>query len=49
MDRGAWRATVHWTARSQTRQSDLARMHVPPHWAVSHFRIESMPLYRLCI
>ena len=22
MDRGAWRATVHWAAKSQTRLSD---------------------------
>ena len=25
MDRGAWRATVHGVAKSQTRRSDLAR------------------------
>ena len=27
MDRGAWRATVHGVAQSQTRLSDLARTH----------------------
>ena len=28
MDRGAWRATVHWVAKSLTRQSDLG-FHLP--------------------
>ena len=28
MDRGAWRATVHGVAKSQTQLSDLACMHI---------------------
>ena len=29
MDRGAWRATVHGVAKSQTRLSNLALTHAP--------------------
>ena len=28
MDRGAWRATVHGVAKSQTQRSDLACVHI---------------------
>ena len=27
MDRGAWRATVHWVAKNQTQLSDSAHWH----------------------
>ena len=33
MDREAWRATVHWVAKSQTRPSDY-HFHVYSHFAV---------------
>ena len=33
MDRGAWQATVHGVAKSQTGLSDLARMHALVHMA----------------
>ena len=32
MDRGAWWATVHGVAKSQTQLSDFTSLHFPPHY-----------------
>ena len=36
MDRGAWQATVHGVAKSQTRLSDCARTHMNIHIKYTH-------------
>ena len=44
MDRGAWWATVHRVAKSQTRLNDFTSLHLPEIYFVLRFVIDSLHL-----